>query len=243
MSGYISGDAVAPASLAAAERSLNEAIRLNPTYAEAYVLRGHLYYLQGRLADAMNALAKAKEIGTTDPWLPLNTAGVLIALGRLDEAASNYESVIASGTKNSKAMSGAFSGLITFYQNTEQFQKLEETYKRQIAYEPQSAWSYGNYGAFLLCTKDDAEAATAQFRKALERMNYGLARSGLAASLYRKLAMGAGDTSKNGAGKLIREAQSLRPGTPVEVVTAFCGGGPAASAVARATSHPPPPAR
>ena len=243
MSGYISGNRGTPASLAAAERSLNEALRLDPKYAEAYVLAGHLYFLQNRLADAMNALTKAKAIGTADPWLPLNTADVLIAQGRLDEAASNYQSVIASDTKNSKAMLAAFSGLIRFYESTEQFQKVEETYKRQIAYEPQSAWLYGNYGAFLLCTKDDAEAAIAQFRKALDRMNYGMARSGLAAALYRKLATGAGGSQPSGASELFREAQSLRTGTPAEVVASFCRGGPAVSAVVRATVQPPPPAR
>lgn len=244
MSGYISGNRVAPASLAAAERSLNESLRLNPRYAEAYVLAGHLYFLQNRLPDAMDALAKAKAIGTSDPWLPLNTADVLIAQGKLDEAALNYQSVIASGTKNSKAMLAAFSGLIRCYENTGQLQKADEAYKRKIAYEPQSAWSYGNYAAFLLCTKDDAEAAIAQFRKALDRMNYGMARSGLAAALYRKGAMGAEGRHPTDASALLREAQSLRTGTPAEVVTSFCGGGPAVSAVLRATNQPsPPPSR
>lgn len=238
MSGYVSGNTVEPASLAAAERSLNEAIRLNPTYAEAYVLRGHLYYLQNRLTDAMNALTKAKEIGTEDPWLHLNSADVLMALGRLDEAASSYQSVVASGTKNSKAMLAALGGLINLYESTEQVRKLEETHLQKIAYDPKTAWWYGNYAAFLLCDKDDAEASIVQFRKALELMNYGVARNGLAAALYRKLAMGTADIYQNGIGDLISEAQSLDAGSPLEVVAAFCHDGPAVSAMYWAKTHP-----
>ncbi len=240
MSGYIGGRSVAPASLIAAERSLNEALRLDPRYAEAYVLAGHLYFLQNRLPDALDALARAKAIGTSDPWLPLNTADVLIAQGKLDEAALNYQSVTTSGTKNSKAMMAAFSGLIRVYEKTGQFQNADETHKRKIAYEPQSAWPHGNYGAFLLCTKDDAEAAIVQFREALDRMNYGMARSGLAAALYRKWAMGAGGRQPADASALLREAQSLRTGAPADVVTSFCGDGPAVSAVLRATNQPTP---
>ena len=246
MSGYISGNNGTPESLAAAERSLKEALRLNPQYAEAYVLQGYLYYLQNRLTDAMQALAKAKAIGTADPWLQLNTAAVLIARGNPDEAAANYQAVVASGTKNAKAMLSAFSGLIDVYERSGQVQKAEETYKRQIAYEPQSAWLYGNYATFLLCTKDDSDAAIVQFRSALGRMNYGLARGGLAAALHRKLATEGGGSPSSAANAMLKEAQSLRPGISVEVVTSFCRVGPAVSAVMRAArvpDQPPPSAR
>ncbi|MBB3196313.1 hypothetical protein [Roseateles terrae] len=40
-------------------------------------------------------------------------------------------------------------------------------YQQQIAYEPQTAWLYGNYGAFLLCRKDDFKGAVVQFRHTL----------------------------------------------------------------------------
>lgn len=243
MSGYISGNKVAPASLAAAERSLNEALRLNPKYAEAYVLAGHLYFLRDELPQAMDALAKARAIGTSDPWLPLNTADIMIAQGRLDEAASNYETVIASGTTNRKAMLAAFSGLIRYYERTGQTQNADRTHQKQIAYEPDSAWLHGNYAAFLLCTKDDFETAIVRFRIALNQMNYGMARSGLAAALYRKWASGSrlGESADSSA--LFNEAQRLRTGTPAEVVTSFCRGGPAVAAVVRAASRAPATAR
>lgn len=235
MNGYKSGRRVDPAALAAAEKSLNEALRLNPKDAQAYVLAGHLYFLQGRADDAMNALNKAKSIGTDDPWLALNTADILLTQGRTAEAAAHYESVVASGTRNGKAMTAAYSGLIRHYGKTGQFQKVDETYRRLIDYNPQSAWSYGNYGGFLLCTLDEAEAAIFQFRKALERMNYGVARSGLAAALHREAA----STPAPGRAALLAEAQSLREGTPVEVVTGFCRSGPAVAAVTRAAASAP----
>jgi len=243
MSGYISGNTGTPASLVAAEKSLDEAFRIAPNYAEAYVLAGHLYLLQNRIMDAKKALAKARSIGTSDPWLSINTAEVLLAEGRLDEAANNYSSVITSGTANSKAMTSAFSGLIKYYKRTGQIQKAEETYNKQIAYEPQSAWPYGNYGAFLLCISDDADAAIIQFRKALDRMNYGMARSGLAAALYRKWVAQQDGKQSGSANSLLSEAQSLRAGSPSEVVVSFCQSGPAVLAMVKQENGMLPPKR
>lgn len=233
MDGYLSGDDVAPASLAAAERSLNRALEINPEYAEAFVLAGHLYFLQKRFDDAWSALRKAEEIGTTDPWLPLNMADLLVAERRLDEAQPHYEAVISSGTTNSKAMSAAFAGLIRVHQSAGRFEEQAETYRQQIAYEPESAWPYGNYASFLLCRMDDAEAAIIQFRNALERMNYGMARSGLAAALYRKWI---DEEPSDDTDALLREAQRLRDGPPVQVVVSFCRRGPAVMAVLQAHS-------
>ncbi|SDU14085.1 tetratricopeptide repeat protein [Halopseudomonas salegens] len=222
MSSYISGGRYEPEGVAAAERSVDEALRLDPGYADAYVSAGNIYYLQDRLTDALDALDKARKIGTESPWLALNTANVLIAQGKHGDALLLYQSVIDSGTESSKAMSSAFGGLLDYYKGSGQFEKVEETYHRQIANDPDSAWLYGNYGAFLLCTKDDAEAAIVQFRMALDRMQYGMAISGLAAALYRQ-----GISQPDNNRDFISEAKRLRQGTPVQVVTQFCHGGPA----------------
>ncbi len=243
MSGYISGDRGTPASLASAEHSLNEALRINPEYAEAYVLAGHLYFLQKRMTDAVNALAKAKSIGTSDPWLPLNSAAILTALGKQDEAAAIYQNFIASGTKNAKAMSAAFSLLSRYYERSGQLSEANETHIKQIAFEPTSAWSYGNYASFLLCKKDDADSAIVQFRNALDRMNYGVARNGLAAALHRKLILEPSGRQTLNAEDLLREAKALRAGTPLEVIFAFCRGGPAVAAASKAQAQPLAPKR
>jgi Tfp pilus assembly protein PilF len=233
MSGYVRGSSVASGALAAAERSLNEALRIDPNYAEAYVLAGHLYYLQNRFPDAKDALNKARKIGTTDPWLEYNAAMIYKAEGDLDEAARRFRRVIESRTNNRKAMGESFAGLVRIYERTGQLDRAEEAHRQLIAYEPQTAWLYGNFGAFLLCQKDDSNAAIIQFRIALQKMNYGVARSGLAAALYRKWAAEEAGRPKSAASPLVAEARGLVDGTPVDVVTSFCTEGPAVSAVLR----------
>jgi tetratricopeptide (TPR) repeat protein len=235
MNGYGGSNGLDPASAGAATRSLNEALRLNPRFAEAYVLAGHLFYMQKLYPQALDALAKAREMGTSDPWLPINTASVLMAQGKLHEAAANYQSVIESKTENRKAMRASYEGLVEYYIAVKQYEKVENTYKALLAYEPESAWAHGNYAGFLLCQKDDAEKAIVKFVDALNRMNYGKARSGLAAALYRKLADDAAVRTKAESDRLIQMAQSLRQGDPLQVITSFCGSGPAVQAVATAS--------
>lgn len=243
MSGYGGNNDIDPVSAAAAAHSLNEALRLNPRFAEAYVLTGHLLYLQKRYPQALDALAKAREIGTSDPWLQINTASVLMAQGKLREAAENYQRVIESRTVNRKAMRASYDGLVEYYTVVKQYENVESTYKELLAYEPESAWAHGNYAGFLLCRKDDAERAIVKFVDALNRMNYGMARSGLAAALYRKWADGAAVRTKAESDRLVQMAQSMRRGDPLQVVASFCGSGPAVEAVERASRRSLAPVR
>lgn len=239
MAGFIRNDDVIPRSLTAAEQSLKTALRLNPNYAEAYVLAGHLYFLQRRNTEAKAALVKAEGLGTSDPWLHNNWADILMAEGKSEEAASRYQRVIDSGTRNAKAMTSAFDGLVHYYQRTGRLADAETMYRRKIAYEPGTAWSYGNYAAFLLCRKDDADAAIRQFKTALGLMNYGVARAGLAAALYRQWAAESSRGQREEAGATLSEAMRLRPGDPVDVVESFCGSGPAVTATREATAQVP----
>ncbi|WP_092386644.1 tetratricopeptide repeat protein [Halopseudomonas salegens] len=240
LTGFIDGTRYEPSALAAAEGSLDEALRLDSESAETHVVAGNLYFLQNRLADAAAALAKAKEIGTDDPWLAIHTADVLIAQDQHAEAAVLYQSVVDSGTDNARAVSLAMDGLILYYHGLGQYQTVESIYLQQIANRPEAAWAYGNYGGFLLCTKDDAEAAIAHFRLALGLTQYDIARNGLAAALYRQSVMVEGNQREN-ADELIAEARSLREGTSAQVVTEFCGGGPAVVAMQNAETHSPQP--
>lgn len=230
-SGHMYGMTATPDSLAAAEKSLDEALKIDPEFSEAYVLFGQLYYAQKRYQDAANALKKAREIGTSSPWLNINSAILLSAQGLFDKAASEYQAVLDSGTTNRNAMSSALEGLARVYVYTRQYDKADYAYRRQIAFEPQTGQIYGNYGGFLLCTRDDADAAIVQFRKALERANYGIARLGLSASLYRKLANRPANSKEKNDRAMLDEARSLRVGSPLEVVTSYCNAGPAVLAM------------
>jgi len=220
-------------SLKAAEESLNTALRLNPKYAEAYVLAGHLYLLEHDSTRARAALARADELGTKDPWLDLNWADVLKVEKKFDEAATRYKKVIASNTKNAKAMRAAYSGLVDCYLETGQLAEADKGYKQLIDYAPESAWNHGNYASFLLCTKDDADAAIVEFRQALNLMDYGVALHGLAAALYRNWAKKVffHVIEKGDASPEYDEAKSLADGSPIQVVLGHCCSGPAVAFV------------
>lgn len=85
-------------------------------------------------------------------------------------------------------MGSAFGGLIRYYQSVDQLDLADEMYRKNIDFEPDTAWNYGNYAQFLLCSRDDYNKSIYRSREALDIMNYGVARYWLAAALYRKWA-------------------------------------------------------
>lgn len=188
MMGHISSLRFQPGSLEAADSFIKKAIEINPNYAEAFVLRGHLYRLMDRHQDALDALEKAERLGTTDPWLQNNWADLLIDEGKYEAAAMRYRKVINSKTPNKKAVGSALEGLIRYYEGIGNLDRAEEVYKKQIEFEPNAAWAYGNYAQFLLCQKDDYENSIIRSRQALRIMDYGVGRYWLASALYRKWA-------------------------------------------------------
>jgi len=223
MQGYYRDNDVDPNALKAAEKSLKTAITLNPNFAEAYILFGHLYFLQQRYDEAKAALTAADKLGSTDPWLHNNWADVLIEEGNLDKAATHYRQVIDSKTKNMKAMTQAFSGLAKYYAQTQHFDDADKLYKQQFVYEPKKAWLHGNYATFLLCYKVDAKAAANEFKAALKLMDYGIARNGLAAALYRKWADESLAGKMGDAHATLNEATALMAGNPIDAIESACG--------------------
>lgn len=178
--------------------------------------------IAGRHQQALDALRTAEKLGTQDPWLQNNWADLLIDEGNYEAAASKYRKVIDSRTPNKKAKSAAFDGLINYYSGTGKLDETDQTYRKLLAFEPGSAWNYGNYARFLLCWKDDYDGAITRSRQALDIMDYGVGRYWLAAGLYRKWAQYVlhGDP---GAGKAyFLEASAIYP-DPNEVVAGAQG--------------------
>jgi tetratricopeptide (TPR) repeat protein len=210
-SGHVRAKVFRPGSLEAADAYISRAIEINPGFAEAFVLRGHLYRLMGRHQDAVAALTKAEQLGTSDPWLQNNWADLLIDEGKYEEAAKRYRAVIDSKSANKKATAAALEGLIAYYEAQGRFDEADEMYRKQIEFEPGTAWTYGNYAQFLLCQRDDYEKSIARAREALRIMDYGVGRFWLASGLYRKWAkeLMAGTPDKGGPSYL--EAQGIYP--------------------------------
>lgn len=211
MRGHTSSLRFQPGSLEAADSAINKALEIQPDYAEAFVLRGHLYRLMGRHQDAKTALEKAEKLGTADPWLQNNLADLLLDEGNSAAAAKRYKKVIDSKTPNKKAMGSAYEGLIRYYTSLGELDKADKAYRESIDLEPDSAWKYGNYAQFLLCKKDDYENSIIRSRQALSIMNYGVGRYWLASALYRKWAQSAVAGGSDNGKQYYLEAQAIHP--------------------------------
>ncbi|MBK8187403.1 MAG: hypothetical protein IPK77_09310 [Cellvibrio sp.] len=188
MSGLINSNNIVKENLDVAETSILKSIEIEPAYADSFVLLGHLYTVTKKYSDAEVALKKAEEIGTETPWLDLNWADLLVHQAKYLAAITRYEKVIQSNTANRKAYLSALSGITDVYYNIGDYNKVNDSYKKQIAYDPKSAWVRGNYAGFLLFTFNDVDGAIKNAEQALEIMNYGLGRFTLACALYTKWA-------------------------------------------------------
>lgn len=223
ISGHLRGESFEPGSLEAAEKALNTAVEIAPDYALAYVLQGHLYRLMGKPAQAKAALQKAEQLGTDDPWLHLNRAALLMQEDRQDEAVALYKKVLAVNA-SPRTSSAAQLGLIVYYQRNNRLADADALYRKKIAADPTSAWLHGDYAGFLLCSRDNAEGAIVEAKKALDLMDYGVGRLTLAAALYRKWAGLALDRNKL-ADEPLAAARKLVPYGPAGAINESCGGG------------------
>lgn len=221
--GHLSGESFEPGSLEAAEKALDTAVGIAPDYARAYVLQGHLYRLMGRSAQAKAALQKAEQLGTDDPWLHLNWADLLMQENRQDDAVALYRKVLEINA-SLRANSAAQSGLIKYYKRNGRLADADALFRKEIATDPASAWLHGDYAAFLLCWRDDAEGAIVEANKARDLMDYGIARLTLAAALYRKWATLALDRNKL-ADEPLAAARKILPHGPATAIEELCGGG------------------
>lgn len=175
-----------PGSLEKAEATVRRAIKINPHFAEGYVLLGYLQYQHTNIDEAAKTLSKAEKLGTDDPWLQLNWAYIDTAKGNYSAANTRAERVLASSTTNQKAITTAYQFLIKGYKRTGEYEKVVTIYDRRIKERPNDAWLRGNFAAFLTGTLNRNNEAIAQARAALRIMDYGVGERTLAMALYRK---------------------------------------------------------
>lgn len=175
-------------SLEASEKAILQSIKIEPKYADSYVLLGHLYTLMQKYDSAQGSLEKAEMIGTKLPWLNLNWAALLKKQGKKKEAFNRYRKVVQEGTSNKKAYASALSGITQYFIKKRDYEKARTSYLAEIKYNPELAWNYGNYADFLLFKYGDVDASIKNSKKALEIMNYGMGRFTLACAMYTKWA-------------------------------------------------------
>jgi pentatricopeptide repeat protein len=137
--------------LGEAEASLDRAVALAPDFADAHVLRGHLYRLQGRSDEANDSLIRAQKIGTRDPWLELNWADLLRDEGKFDEAIKRCRRALSRKTINAKARYAGEYCLISSYAALRRWDDAEAVYRERVECDPRRGAPNAQYAQFQLC--------------------------------------------------------------------------------------------
>lgn len=188
MTGYMSNSGFRDGSFNSAEETINKAISIEPQYAEAYALLGHLYTLAKDYTAAQQALTRSEEIGTESPWLDLNWADLLVKIGKPDEALTRYLHVLAEGTTNVKIQNAALKGVRRYYEAKREYAEADKWYQKGLALTPNAASTWGNYASFQLYSLGDENGAIFSAEKALAIRDYGMGRSTLGNALYTRWA-------------------------------------------------------
>ena len=235
--------------------SIARAISVDPHYADAYVLQGFLMHLVGHNELATQALDRAEELGSMNPWLHINRGLIKRYAGDYLGAAIDYRAAIDSGTDNKKAIGVAMGGIAEYFKRAGQLAEAREVYSKWVEFDPESPVGHLKYSRFLLCYDDDPEhslgevAKTAKLAHGSDQIRYAEV---MAANYVRQWArhiLRGGLAAERMAPKLINQANKLADGTPIEVMSVVCPSGPAyeqvRSASARAaseqlTDHRPP---
>ncbi|PHR00095.1 MAG: hypothetical protein COB29_16255 [Sulfitobacter sp.] len=196
--------------LSNAEAAILEAIRLEPSYADAYVLLGHLYTLKKDYLKAEEALKTAMNMGTRLSWLPLNYAHLLKRQGRIKETLPYYMAVIDSNTENKLAFSTALSETAEYYKNTENYEEADYWYNRLIKFWP-SAAHYTEYSEFLLFFEGNVDKSIRIGEKAQTGLKYQYGRLILACAYYTKWSLISDPARKKESVRYTNRAYELFP--------------------------------
>jgi tetratricopeptide (TPR) repeat protein len=129
-----------PQSPAEAQRFLDEALSVNASHAAAHADVGRLHYLAGRRQEASASLARAAELGSSDPQVHL-----LVGMTELS----------------------AFEGTRKIAAPTESILKARKAFERSAELDPESARAWSGIGATYVFTNEDPAAGVAALEKSL----------------------------------------------------------------------------
>lgn len=176
----------------AAEKILDEIKTDSALKDKIFAKRFAIALSDNNLEKARILLSAAEANGVSHDQVETKRAMLMWVNGNYGEVIKIYESLIKrdpsySGNlllMNSYARIGKKDGLATYY-------------KMQVARNPTSAWTLGNYAGFLLFTMDDIDGAIDYGDKALAEMPYPLARNitSLAYLIKASVQTKQGDTS------------------------------------------------
>jgi len=192
MSGHINYRNFQPGSLEKAAWELQYARQADPSSVDVEVLWAHVLYLRGSSREAVKVLQKVEAKGAENPWLYQNWAQALMDLNQWSAAESQLRKAQALYAKMAdpppRVLHSLHENLASVLSRQGKLDEADKEYRHLLALDPGSAWTHGNYADFLLFRRAAPDAAIAEAEKAIELMNYGMARLTLTAARYAKWA-------------------------------------------------------
>ena len=144
-------------------KSSDNAIKIDPSDAEAYSNMGLILFQFKKFKDALKSCQKAIEIKPDNVEAHFNLGNILKALGKLTEAEKSY---LNSLKLNSKLIAAHFN-LASTYIQLNKLNEAETSYKKIIELKPDYAEVYSNMGTLYLKLKRENEAELS-YKKAIE---------------------------------------------------------------------------
>jgi tetratricopeptide (TPR) repeat protein len=142
--------------------SCQQAIRLNPQFANPYYNLGVIYESQGQYADALAALQRAISLKPNFPAAFYTVAGVYAAQGREQEAVTEYLKAIHLKADYAQA----YCGLSASYFNLKRYEDSASALQQTIKLNPDFL-AYKNLGVVYIALGEFRAAADA-FANAIE---------------------------------------------------------------------------
>jgi tetratricopeptide (TPR) repeat protein len=212
MGGHIFRDQFQPNSVEAYHALLDKALSIDPSNQKAHILKAEAHDIQKNYPQEKASLERARELGSTDPWLYVGYGRYYGNMRNGTLAYAFYSKVEALGPGDSaeqrRAYISALLGL-SRYKPRGQPSRLKELASRASRErDPADAWILGDF-AELFVFYGMFDDAIEYAREALRTMNYGAARLVLAESLYGKAAQLIAQDKSADANDLIVEARHL----------------------------------
>ena len=167
-----------------AKGHLTKAAQLDPKLVRAHVLLAHDAMNGGCIPCAMPHISKAQQIDSTSPYV-LEVRGRHAQLSGYGDPEKFYLDAIKAFPTSKKRWQ-AFTWLADIYKERDDYERAELALRNAVEAAPEGAWSQGNLGGFYIFARGDYEKAIPVLRKALSIMDFGVAREGLALSLYER---------------------------------------------------------
>ncbi len=209
------------ASLKAAQQYIDRALALDPNSADVLMIAGHIAYLHQEFQHSVDLLEKATKAGGTSPWLHVNLADALWALGMqppalkrafIQSAADEFEAALRSPLPPA-AENRAVHQLGAVYAELGDALKADGYYRRYISMQSgrDKAYALHRYAHFLLFYAKDSDAALAAAREAVQSYDFPLGRTFLLQMLLIKAGTLVSSGRPNEATPLLNEARQMQP--------------------------------